>query len=65
MSLLVASVRTAPQDVRSEPILNDDCEDLVLGWGYLLEDVPLFEVKLEWINLNKVNIVMIDVSKLW
>ena len=46
VSLLVASVRAAPQDVRSEPILNEDCEDLALGWGYLLEDVPLFEVKL-------------------
>ena len=46
VSLLFASANAAPQDVRSEPILNEDCEDLALGWGYLLEDVPLFEVKL-------------------
>jgi len=42
VSLLVATVRAAPQDVRSEPILNEDCEDLVLGLGYLFRSVPFF-----------------------
>ena len=34
VSLLLASAPAAPQDVRSEPILNEDCEDLALGLGY-------------------------------
>ena len=41
VSLLVASARAAPQDLRSEPILNGDCEDLALGLGFPHKSLPL------------------------
>ena len=38
VSLLLASASGAPQDLRSEPILNGDCEDLALGLGFPVEN---------------------------
>ena len=66
VSLLVASARAAPQDLRSEPILNEDCEDLALGWVHLNKTANLAFLGRGWeeITLNKVNIAMINVSKL-